>query len=418
MGMSATQARFLCLTARKSNVEFEGQQINQQRTTLSNESANYYSELCSMAVPTPPSVDDYTKVTYTFNDGAMTNTITSMIAKNNGKYSISYVKQWQDDYAIVPAASSLVSVDDVSVDETTGVVTLTNPTVGASVLRGLGTLFGQYSYEEQQVDEFGNPVLDDEGNPVMETITSNYSFDQENLNSILTLDDTTFSRITNSFQEEYLKTLSREQLVDLLKEEQYYAALLNNDKLNPTSAAKGTKGWYVRYVKDQATGAYKPSFYSAAEFVDGYHHYGDDDSKFYNISCFTLGSATQTEQVFDREGTVEKDTAGRYVSIVLNVGTDDADNPITETFALTTNTITDEEAYNDAMNKYAFDQAQYDKKIQDINSQLEIVQQQDKRLELNLKQLDTEENAINTEMEAVKKVIQKNVDSSFKTFNA
>ena len=28
MGMSASQARFLSLTARKNNVEFEGQQIN------------------------------------------------------------------------------------------------------------------------------------------------------------------------------------------------------------------------------------------------------------------------------------------------------------------------------------------------------------------------------------------------------
>ena len=75
MGMSASQARFLCLTARKNNVEFEGQQINQQRTTLSNESASYYSELCNMSVPVPPSIDDYTKVSYTFNDGAMTNTV-------------------------------------------------------------------------------------------------------------------------------------------------------------------------------------------------------------------------------------------------------------------------------------------------------------------------------------------------------
>lgn len=36
MGMSASQARFLGLTARKTNVEYEGQQVNQQRTTLSN----------------------------------------------------------------------------------------------------------------------------------------------------------------------------------------------------------------------------------------------------------------------------------------------------------------------------------------------------------------------------------------------
>jgi hypothetical protein len=109
MGMSASQARFLCLTARKNNVEFEGQQINQQRTTLSNESASYYSELCNMAVPVPPSIDDYTKVSYTFNDGAMTNTITSLLySKKDNSYHVNYTQQWQDDYSIVPASTSLV----------------------------------------------------------------------------------------------------------------------------------------------------------------------------------------------------------------------------------------------------------------------------------------------------------------------
>ncbi|MBO6180329.1 hypothetical protein J6O86_01415, partial [bacterium] len=75
MGMSASQARFLSLTARKTNVEYEGQQINQQRTTLSNESSNYYSQLTSMAVPVPPSTSDYTKITYTFADGNEKNTV-------------------------------------------------------------------------------------------------------------------------------------------------------------------------------------------------------------------------------------------------------------------------------------------------------------------------------------------------------
>ena len=37
MGLAATQTRFLQLTARKSNVEYKGQQINQQRTNLSNQ---------------------------------------------------------------------------------------------------------------------------------------------------------------------------------------------------------------------------------------------------------------------------------------------------------------------------------------------------------------------------------------------
>ena len=34
MGMSASQARFLSLTARKTNVEYEGQQINKEQHCL------------------------------------------------------------------------------------------------------------------------------------------------------------------------------------------------------------------------------------------------------------------------------------------------------------------------------------------------------------------------------------------------
>ena len=37
MGLAASQARFLGLTARKSNIEYEGQQVNQQRTALAEE---------------------------------------------------------------------------------------------------------------------------------------------------------------------------------------------------------------------------------------------------------------------------------------------------------------------------------------------------------------------------------------------
>ena len=35
----------------------------------------------------------------------------------------------------------------------------------------------------------------------------------------------------------------------------------------------------------------------------------------------------------------------------------------------------------------------------------------------NLKQIDTEHNALQTEIDAVKQVVQKNIESSFKTFS-
>ncbi len=69
MGLAATQARYLGLTARKTNIEYEGQQVNQTRTALANESANLYQKLYSMQVPVPPSVTDYYKTEYTYSAG-------------------------------------------------------------------------------------------------------------------------------------------------------------------------------------------------------------------------------------------------------------------------------------------------------------------------------------------------------------
>ena len=109
MGMAASQARFLGLTARKTNVEYEGQQINQQRTTLSNQSANYYNQLLGMSVPVPPSVEDYTKTVYSFTDGALSNNITSLIAQGDGNYMISYTRSCQNDNSIVATTSHIVT---------------------------------------------------------------------------------------------------------------------------------------------------------------------------------------------------------------------------------------------------------------------------------------------------------------------
>lgn len=78
MGMAASQARYLELTARKTDVEYQGQQINQQRTELANESAGLFSELMGLSVPTPPSSTDFTTTSYSFTDGANDYTISSV----------------------------------------------------------------------------------------------------------------------------------------------------------------------------------------------------------------------------------------------------------------------------------------------------------------------------------------------------
>lgn len=56
--------------------------------------------------------------------------------------------------------------------------------------------------------------------------------------------------------------------------------------------------------------------------------------------------------------------------------------------------------------------AQYNGLLDDIAN----LQSQDKVLEMKLKDVDTQHNEVQTEIDAVKKVIDKNIDMTFKTF--
>ena len=80
-------------------------------------------------------------------------------------------------------------------------------------------------------------------------------------------------------------------------------------------------------------------------------------------------------------------------------------------------TVTDELAYNEAMANYKYEQYEYDKKQQEINAKTEIIQQQDRNLELKLQRLDTQRTQITTEMDAIKKVLNDNIESSYKAFS-
>lgn len=381
MGMAASQARFLGLTARKTNVEFEGQQINQQRTTLSNQSANYYNDLLGMSVPVPPSVDDYTKTVYTFEDGALTNQITAMIAQNDGTYTVSYLRQWTDDFSVVGASTSIVNADENRSTFKVGATTLRN--MSDAITYDVDGTTAYYNSKDKKYyanPDFTGTALDTEGKTIA-------------INS----------------DDEYLKTLSADQVAQLQKEEDEYIELLNQKY--------GASDYLVRYVKDTTTGEYNPYFYKLTDLQNA--NYDDNGNSQSNINCYTIGSETKTEEVKASQGCkIEKDSSGRYINITIPQYEDDG-TPIADTgvtYSLTTSTTTDQGAYEDAMNQYEFEKYEYDQAIQDINSKIEIIQSQDKNLELRLKQLDTEQDAISTEMDAVQKVIEKNTESTFKTF--
>ena len=87
MGLSASSLRIAMLTARKSSLEFEGQQINQQRLTLSNQSAALFNSMLTMQVPTPPDPSEFSKMVYTFNKGNGLSEIINVSKNISGGYT-------------------------------------------------------------------------------------------------------------------------------------------------------------------------------------------------------------------------------------------------------------------------------------------------------------------------------------------
>lgn len=116
--------------------------------------------------------------------------------------------------------------------------------------------------------------------------------------------------------------------------------------------------------------------------------------------------STKVEET--KKALLETDGSGRFSTIKFE---DDS-----VVYTLNVETITDDAAFEDAMNKYYYEQDVYDKRIADINAKTEIIQAQDRQLELRLEQLNTEQSALQNEMEAVKKVVDKHVEQGFKTF--
>lgn len=55
-------------------------------------------------------------------------------------------------------------------------------------------------------------------------------------------------------------------------------------------------------------------------------------------------------------------------------------------------------------------------KEKEIDDQLARLEEEDNILQMRLKQVDTQHQAVTTEMDAVQKVIQKNIESTFKLF--
>ena len=336
MGMAASQARFLNLTARKTNIEYQGQQINQQRTELSNESANLYNQMLTLQVPTPPNTQDYTKVQYTFmmpggNDEATISQITPITSgTNKGSFTISF------SYKTVELGMASCTDNQKPNARNTG-------TESAPVYNITTSSGKQYDLKKYEGSATG----------------------------------------TDDQKEEYK---------------------LHNDAV---VALKNGETMDVYYVNVGTEAAPKYEYFKSTELATATAATSQSNA----VTYYTASDIKTFKEDSYTPCTINRDLQNRVQSF-----THTPTSGSSTTFAVTTNTITDEDAYNDAMNEYTYQSYLYEQAMNNINAKTSIVQAQDRELELKLKQLDTEHNAVQTEIDSVKSVCKKNVEDSFKTF--
>ena len=535
MGMAASQARYLALVARKSNCEYEGQQINQARTALSNQSANLFNQMLGLSVPVPPSTQDFTKTQYSFKDGVNSSTISDWQQLSAGDPDYNYVvthyyytdqytgsqKMMNDpqvQFTTTPATAAQIAAQrsKVAVAETElkaakeaekaakaeyesalaslnakkteatnlenystsieGITNVTynkddleykltpegafydysklsgtNKTVADTLISDLveiGALPESYNANKEGLFfsadgssfAYGNDLTSmvaNVGNGTLNTYSSSnvgsYEGQISSLETLVSMTQATYdASVTRSTNAQAAFDAATEDYNNLQHPE-----YVGNSELTALASLTSDQEAEIRQIVvdmqkegitseitkyyNPETGEYSGGLYSfKSNGITYFTTYSDLENSFtsgtginhidnqvklaYYNATYVSTKVEKTEKAL-----VETDGNGRFSSIRFE---DDSVK-----YALTMETITDDVAYQDAMNQYYYENAKYDKMVQDINAKTSIIQHEDQQLELRLKQLDTEQKALSTEMEAVKKVVDSNVDSTFKTFN-
>ena len=550
MGMAASQARYLQLSARKTNTEYEGQQLNQERVVLANRTADLFNQMLTMSVPTCPDSNDFTKVQYSwsdcYNDAVLSDYYQLSTADEEYNYVVTsyhyedvytgsrrqindpkiqsdrtveykYDSTYNKNLEFIVSAMQYNLKDDTYtiMNEKRVQKTFERALDGGDVRLELDSIFGRtkkassqdftldeatgnYIYNTGEVDEEGKPItltyvpvdteLDDEkvkllkatykteynpenayfyneetgtffvdegierlklnmGMPPEITIRKQddgtvYYTDGERYVTLAELQNITpennklvlkqaiesmyfsnFAYVGNcklhqltleDYQDEDIQTELRQIIIDMHDEE----------KGHKVSAAN------LDACFDPVTGEYKGGIYTFK--MNNVVYY----TTLADLEASAQSAFENDNQKIIADNNIDPQTTklAYYKAVYLNTKIEDTTKALLETdgkgrfksvrfeddstvYTLNTETITDEDAYRDAMNQYYYKQEKYDKAIRDINAKTELIQAQDRTLELRMKQLDTEQNALQTEMEAVKKVISKNVETTFKTFS-
>lgn len=410
MGMSASQMRYCMLAGRKSDVEFQGQQINQQRTTLATETAAYNNSLLNLTVPTPPSSDGYVTTSYSYNSNGTKYTITGTnYDAATGTYTVNSTYQTTGDEAI------------------SGLSTFYQNTTNGIYYASTGASSGGTALSVVNLTATDETSLEYQSN--LQTIFgSNYNGTQYNVgNSSLSQIDLTATTASVNASKSALSTIYGANY-DSNPAVRYYQYTSGGTTYYTSSTelaglAVGTTGNVnVNHLDGTVAAGYVATTASTTASAPSYYEYEVNGTIRYITGSELTNAVTNNEQgtyyYVDTDADITKSTSisgatinwstsGRMESITTADGTE---------FSLSVVSSSDDSAYEDAYNEYEYQKGVYEQSISNINAQIDVIESEDKKLELKLQDLDTQQQALSTEMDSVKKVIDKNIESSFKAF--
>ena len=429
MGMAASQARLLSITARKSSNEFSGQQINQQRVTLSNNANAIWTNMLTLQVPTPPSSQDFRKTVYKFETQDGANASIKQFSKINQPGPYGYIVEYEIPKK-VPLLSNLgtesgnIKIEVNALAKSDAYIKANNKWIQlAQIDKNIIT-------DEEIKTSLNNAqyvytytIQDDEGNNIQYYLGSDKELTSYNITEKENGLDYNYpiffkdkNNVLNKIENQKLKAIETEQ-------ENSNLSFVIDESTGETIDLKYVEQADVPETMEQGTNNKFVYRYSQGNDEKGNPIYKyivyDEKLSSKNINTGTLGSILDIQKWEFKDSYVEEtekksqnanikmSAKGQIEKIYFADGTD---------YKLSIEEDLDNDAYDKAMVKYNYQKDLYDKELNDLNARIKIIQSQDQTLEVRLKNIDTEHKALDTEMESVKKVLEKNIESSFKTF--
>ena len=387
MGMAASQARLLCLTARIHDVEYQAQTIQEAKVQLATQSDqvyNNYLEALDATTLTVTKIDpnngNKAIIAANFNNLAGINRVTPADGSNyllrdvKGRLIVdqesfdAYNKFISAGFEKTPYMFAMYMLGDL--DAETFDKEDANKQVQA--LRK-----AEFDAANEDINENDNVTLKELRNKVLEFLPES---ERDNYDSVYSI-----SEVDSEYIKDYKDALNKylRQLYSK-NSEQIFVNMFSEEGYNKEDFDQALFNRYVDMFKEI-------QYCGGCVSITDYNGFAGDaanDSEWLQNMVKSGQITIETLQTDKRTGDINIETASPSSELSVSY---------------TTTTQIDSTAVAKAEAKYQHDLKEIDRK--------------DKKFDMSLSKLDTERKALDTQRESLKKVIEKNIDNTFGIFS-